>query len=106
MVCASRVGAHMIQAHTLMVDESHFCSWLQWKRENAKQQPAASVSAAGSPPPAPPAPPPAAAAASDGSDGGTAAADNVETPAMPEGLSKVEQMKVSISDHPLHGLRE
>ena len=59
----------MIQAHTL----TRFCSWLQWKRENAKQQPAASVSAAGSPPPAPPAspaPPPAAAAAGDGSDGG------------------------------------
>ena len=76
---------------------------------NAKQQPAASVSAAGSPPPAPPAPPappPAAAAAGDGSDGGTAAADNVETPTMPEGLSKMEQMKVSISDHPQHGMRE
>ena len=97
----------MIQAHTLLVDESRFCSWLQWKRENAAKQPTASVSAAGSS--LAPLSPPAAAGGGGGgdeSDGGTAAVDIVEAPAMPEGLSKMEQMKVSISDHPPHGLRE
>ena len=83
-----------------MVDGLRVCSWLQWKRENAAKQPAAPVSGAGSPPP------PAAPAGGDGgggSDGAAAtAADNVEAPAMPEGLSKMEQMKVSISDRP-HG---
>ena len=84
-----------------MVDGLRVCSWLQWKRENAAKQPAAPVSGAGSPPP------PAAPAGGDGgggsdgaADGTAAAADNVEAPAMPEGLSKMEQMKVSMFDRP------